>query len=288
MKPSILEETYALLKESGGYDCSLKHVVLNLFFTVIETQEGGVGACMSYYKIEPLNLRLLQHKINEALSADISFGDLLFEKDGDWITRLSPPGQALALREGLRATFISALSANKLKYGGDSTFCVSRQIDDNIFESVDTALVIGFGGYMQVLCDHPRIKRVYVADLGYRNRRNEMDNFAANYNTKHVHIIAGKDTLAIARNADLVCITGSTLSNGTLEDLLDASAGAKVVVQGQSAGIHPRALFDRNVSLVTTTIKPDGFALLAKQDIYGKHIKEFLESGRDTIYLTRP
>ncbi|MFZ0603302.1 MAG: DUF364 domain-containing protein, partial [Roseiarcus sp.] len=82
--------------------------------------------------------------------------------------------------------------------------------------------------------------------------------------------------------ADLVCITGSALCNGSMEQLLRAASGCgRVIVQGQSAAVHPAAFFGRGVAMVSTTLKPANLI-----DLPDAAARRALEGGLAAVYLT--
>jgi hypothetical protein len=155
---------------------------------------------------------------------------------------------------------------------------------------VRSALVIGFGGSMERLAGDPLVRALHIADLFYPSRRQEMDAALEGYRrqdpSKVITFSDGHDTARRLGEVDLVTVTGSALCNGTLDGLLDqARGGPRVIVQGQSAGIHPVALFRRGVSLVMTTLKPRELARRARADPSGSHLKPLLEGGLPWLYL---
>ena len=126
-----------------------------------------------------------------------------------------------------------------------------------------------------------------VADLQYAARRSEMDALAACHRRARPELdfslSDGSDLGPRMRGVDLVCISGSTLCNGSLERLLEAASDCPaIVLQGQSAGIHPAELFLRGVSLVSTTLKPSDLI-----DSFDRNLLTgLLEGGLSPIYMT--
>src|SRR5262249_2963769 len=152
--------------------------------------------------------------------------------------------------------------------GGDAVCAVSSSPPRDLFAGARSAVVIGFGGYMEPLARAGQIEELHVRDLEYEARRAEMEEAIAEdrrrFPAQVFTIGDGRDTAEQLREADVVAITGSALCNGTLEGLLEQAAGrAWIVVQGQSAAIYPRALFERGARLVVTTLKPPELARLA-------------------------
>lgn len=69
---------------------------------------------------------------------------------------------------------------------------------------------------------------------------------------RHLHVPAG-ESAAVLAVSDSVIITGSTLVNRTLDDLLlSVRPKAQVALIGPSAGLFPDLLFERGVSLIGT------------------------------------
>jgi hypothetical protein len=139
---------------------------------------------------------------------------------------------------------------------------------------------------MDRLAELPGIEHLHVCDLGYSSRRAEMEAFAARYPLKRITFSDGGDAEARIKASDVLSVTGSALCNGTMERLLSyARGGPVVVVQGQSAAVHPAAFFRRGVHLVATTIKPHELAVAAAADPSGQSLRVFLEGGLPWIYL---
>jgi hypothetical protein len=142
---------------------------------------------------------------------------------------------------------------------------------------------------MDSLARAESVAELHISDLGYSTRSAEMMEVVSRYSrefpAKRITLSDGHDTLARLRELDLLVITGSTLCNGTLDDLLQhARGGPRIVVQGQSASFHPAALFRRGVRLVTTTLKPPELVRLAASDPSGAAMQRLLEGRLPPIF----
>jgi len=131
---------------------------------------------------------------------------------------------------------------------------------------------------------------LHVVDLAYPKFQQEIDKALDDYRkrapAKTITVSDGHDTAELMQQVDLVSITGSALCNGTLDSLLSwAKAVPRVIVQGQSAAIHPKILFERGVDLVATTLKPHQVVSAAKADTSGSALRPFFEGGLPWIYL---
>lgn len=286
---TILDETLRVLEAVPRLAArSIRSVCLNRYFTVVELDDGGVGACMSYYDAGQAGG--VQAELRAQLDDDPLLLGLLFRRGPRGLGGL-PPDQERLLRECLRATVLSALSDGVLAAGGDAAFTASAAPPPGFLSGARRALVVGFGGYMDALADADDIDELYVHDLAYPEKRAEMDAVVARYRLRYprkiIAVSDGRDTGRRMRGVDLVAITGSALTNGTLDGLLRAARGvSRVVVQGQSAAIHPKALFERGVHLVATTLKPRELVRLAREDLRGDAMRAFLEGGLPPVYLT--
>jgi hypothetical protein len=273
--PGILEATLGRLPGSHLSARRIVRVRLTNYFNVVELDDGSVGAAMSYAQRTRAELEEERHNLERALASD----PLL-------LAATSRVGDLLAL--SLRVSIVSALSAPAIRAGGDGSFTASSSAPMALFEGVSSAIVIGFGGYMDALARRKSIRELHVADRQYSKRRAEMDAAVMRYQHERpelrMRLSDGADTLERMATAELACISGSTLCNGTLEDLLAGATRCRtVIVQGQSASIHPGELLNRGVSLVSTTLKPRNLPDLADRD----QLKTAMEGGLPTIYLAR-
>lgn len=287
----ILDETLEELRARGELSGrSIRAVYPTRYFTIVKLNDGGVGAAMSYCRqITARETEALKQRIERIRETD----PLLLR----WLFEVSEPGRQVGcdgeegflLTQCLRTAVLSALSDRLLRAGGDDAFMTSSSLPADYFAPFRSALVIGFGGYMKCFADSEHIANLHVCDLEYNARTAEMESLADLYRKKRPDfqftISDGKDVRSRMREADVAAITGSALCNGTLEELLEAaSGGPQVVVQGQSAGMLPTALFRRGVAMTTTTLKTQELAELAAADSTGELMRPLLEGGLPWIY----
>ncbi|HPA87504.1 MAG TPA: DUF364 domain-containing protein [Bacteroidales bacterium] len=82
----------------------------------------------------------------------------------------------------------------------------------------------------------------------------------------------------ILPQSDIVIITGQTLVNDTIDDILEAvKPGSQVIVTGPSSGILPDILFKNKVSVVGTVriTKPDILFSIVREGGTGYHLFEY-------------
>jgi hypothetical protein len=215
----------------------------------------------------------------------------LLPNDPLLIRYLGEPCESAGIAASLKAALVNALSAPVLRAGGDEYFSVLKGRPDQFFTDIDFAVVIGWGGLWEFLLRHTTALRIHVSELRYEASKNkieaELNKYRAKYPYLELSISDGSDIRKHLSKADFLAITGSTLGNSTLDELLNLSRDCRrVILQGQSAGIHPRYLFEAGVHLVATSIKPVSVAEAAAADPTGRTLRPFFEGGLPRIYLT--
>jgi hypothetical protein len=275
--------------ENSKIKRELTEIHLTRFFTTVELDDGSVGACMSYYRLSDAVLDIVERRIQltysnpfEVGNAD-SFRGLIAEQ-------VPSENQRDCLIASVTATVISALSAPAIRSGGDEWFVVDRHRPSNWTNGAESALVVGFGGFLEPLVFEERIKSVHVVDFSYDVMKNDwgarIDEWAAKNPAKRITGSRSLDPATRLRDFDLVSITGSTLCNGTLEYFLaHVRHDAVVILQGQSASLHPKVLFELGIKWIATTLKPQFLGRLAGRDHGGEEMRPLLQGGLPWIYL---
>jgi hypothetical protein len=187
------------------------------------------------------------------------------------------------------ASIASALSARLLLAGGDEWFRVAHRRPTNWTNDAESALVVGFGGFLEPLISDERLRRVHVVDLSMDLRSEwalEVAAWTTQYPTKSITASTHLESASSLRDFDLISITGSTLCNGTLEYFLaNARDDANVILQGQSASIHPRMFFEAGVNWVATTLKPPTLGRMTRGSHDGEVLRPILQGGLPWVYL---
>ncbi len=198
------------------------------------------------------------------------------------------PPEIACLRTALLAALSEPVLAAPEHYGLRSL----PDLPDHCLDGARDAAVVGFGGLMWRLLGRASLRSLSILDLGLPLRRTEMDNVAAAMRLARpdvtVHLSDGHGWRAIFERCDTLSVTGSTMCNDTLDAMLaTAGAGQTVIVQGQSAALHPRALFERGVAAVLTTRKPPQLVALARSDRSGAALQPWFEGGNARVCLLR-
>ena len=272
----ILDETLELLREKVPFDGrSIDSIYLSGYFNALRLDDGSTGSCMSYCRFRTEAAAMNSRKeLEERLPSDPLLLGHLFSGDADF------------LQMSLRACFVSALSAPLIASG--TGVDVAHRFDPSVFGGARRAVVLGFGGYFDYIVRHTAIAEVHLGDLSYNLRRGRIDRRLADYRQhypdKTITVSSGFDNDERLAAADLVSITGSALCNGTMEEVLEQSQRCRtVIVQGQSASIYPERLFERGVSLVSTTLKPSTLIETARTDKAA--FRRALEGRLPAVYL---
>ena len=285
----LLETLEQLEKEGLLAGRSVQRVCLTQYFHVVELDDGSVGAAMNYAHLTVEEVCALRGQVTALLPGDPLLLHWLFDEDRPWRRLACSPEPGRLLTMSLQVALLSALSAPLFHAGGGEGFVVESHCSEDFFQGARRAVVVGFGGYLRRLVRDEAILELHVVDLKYPDpegcMEKEIAGYRQEYSRKNITISDGSDIASHLRRADLVTITGSALCNGTLESLLrHAQPQTRVIVQGQSAALHPRALFRRGVDLVVTTIKPPRLVELAERDPVGDPLKPLLEGGLPVIY----
>ena len=215
---------------------------------MVELDDGGVGAAMSYYREPAADLERFRRWGEGRAVAACHAPDA------------APPSlRAPLLVASFRVALQGAMLARAFADGGGPGFVATAAPRASLFAGVRRAAVVGFGGYLHALAATPTVIDLLVVERGYPARRAEIDAAIAALRARRaeltIEVVAAPPDPTWATR-DLVAITGSALCNDTMAALLPGASGPRVVVQGQSAAIHPGPLFERGVAVVATTRKP--------------------------------
>lgn len=265
---------------------------LTRYFSIVELADTSVGACMSYYRLADNVLRATEDILTGQLSGKPAAAIDQAEIDELISPTVSNTGQRYLVATSLMASITSALSAPVIRAGGDEVFATVCRRPSPWVNNAESALVVGFGGYLEALATANTIKKLHIIDLFYEARRSfmetELDVYRCKFPKKVITASAGLPVTNRFRDYDLISITGSALCNGTLEGILAAARSDSILVlQGQSASLHPKKFFEEGISWVSTTLKPPGLGRIACGDYNGSSLRPYLDGGLPLVYLVR-
>lgn len=278
----ILEETFNIIKSKISlHKISINSIFLSNYFNIVQLNDSSVGACFNYLKFKSEKDTLNTHNsLIKKLQSDPLLLRYLFNDNGN---------NKDLLKLNLKTCLISALSRNLIL--DPTRFNINYNLDLSIFSDINSAVIIGFGGYMDFIVRETQIKKVHITDLSYDQRKDEMDRriifYKKNFPDKLISVSNGSDNKERIESSDLVSITGSAFCNGTMDELLDYSKDCKkIIIQGESVSIYPEALFRKRVSLISTSIKPTNLLQIAYSGL--SRLQSLLEKkqGLPQIYIT--
>lgn len=277
----ILDETLKVIRKRLDIgQARISDIYLSNYYNIVQLNDSSVGCAMTYHRF---GIQGQIEAARELLMAETETDPLLLSSFAH------DPSSYLTL--SLKTAVISALSEGLILR--DESLSVSHMFSKAVFSDVRSATIVGFGGYMDYVIRFTGIERVHIIDLLYEGQYDEptvsMKRYVAAcrrlYPQKQISISRGLDTKERIRSSDLVSITASAFCNGTMEELLDHANGCKrIIIQGQSGLVYPTVLFDWNVSLISTTLKPRNLLEQAMRNPAGAYA--LLEGKLSPIHIT--
>ncbi len=256
----IIDQTYNLILRkyrSGLEDFFISEVSIGLYFTAVRLSDGTIGTSATMSDKEPV-----------CAKSNRDFGDFTPLKiKGQKVLKILESSKESSVILSLRTAVLNALSS------GFITPERYRIIDDcDPFELLDlksdkTITIVGaFQSYIRKISQTPN--KLFVLELSENALAPEQ---------KQYYIPAG-NFREILPMSDIVIITGQTLVNRTIDDLLAAvSPTSMVVVTGPSGNILPDILFENKVSLIGAIriTEPDLVFDIVSQGGTGYHLFKY-------------
>jgi GMP synthase (glutamine-hydrolysing) len=272
---SLFQRYFQSLQEAHGEAVWSKLSVVDLCIantvTTVKLSNGHCGLALNFDLVghqpkltpdlsETLRGRLLERARQEPLLTETLFQ----QNEGPTFRSLS-----VAL---LNALSQSLLTAQHLTPKG-SKVLPGRMPIHRLEGLGSKALVIGCGGYLEDVLNAPFITEVVCSDLAFKipeameHYGPYLEDVVFPYRDhKKVEISDGSDNAALISNCELLFITGSTLVNDTLPDILKwAGHKAAVVLEGNTAGLYPFPLFEQGVTHLVQTVIDLDFVTLSRR-----------------------
>ena len=273
---TILAETIAGIQRALGDDLNhiaVERAVIGLFFTGVKLDTGVAGACAT-----PLR------SIPEAVCCPSSAMAMPFPgKVRGRLARdlLKETGSASGIRRAVGVAAMNALAA----------MCWDRRATPNVelqtgVDAYDAATIRPGEHVVVVGAFVPFLKALKRAGQPFTVL--EMD--AATLKPDELaHFRHGNEASQVVPDADVVLITGTTLLNDTLENLLGlCRPNARVVLVGPTVGLYPDAFLRRGVDVLggVTVTAPDAFLDVLAEGGSGYHF--FGRSANKVILVRKP
>lgn len=225
---------------------------LDNLFTSVRLSDGSVGVALNY---DQEGFRELSTELSTLTRTR------LLESTNDqpllWDVLVRPV--ASSTMRSLLIALLSALSAPLLRdpawLSSQGLFGEVRRVDLARFRHHGArVMVIGGGGYVEEALTQDWIQQLVCCDLNfakpelagrYEGLRQRLQQAKSRMD---VVLDCGEGTEEHMKQVDIVCITASTLCNGTLPALLSHSRAKVVILEGPSGGLHPIPLLERGVT----------------------------------------
>ncbi|HBC79043.1 MAG TPA: hypothetical protein DEO60_09485 [Bacteroidales bacterium] len=256
----IVEQTYNLLKRKYGYGFEtllISDVTIGLHLTAVRLSDKSIGTSTTLADTLPFCA-----KVNR------DFGDFTpLRFKGQKAKDLLETGKISATISSVKMAVLNAISSTIISSGSYSIIenCDPIQLLD--LGSGKTITIVGaFQSYIRKVSSTGN--KLYVLEMNENSMAPEHRQF----------FIPADDYKKILRVSDIVIITGQTLVNKTIDDLLSAIfPKAKVVITGPSSGIIPDILFENRVSIVGTMriTNPDIVFDIVSEGGTGFHLFEY-------------
>lgn len=243
----LLKETASLVQSCLGSDLetiTVERAVFGLFFSGVKLSNGMGGLCFTPVKEIPEAVCCPSSAKAMPLS-----GRLRGRSAADYLSDLD---HSNILRKTLAIAALNALSAACWQSGASKGY--QLQIGEDAFDDVQ----IPHGGKSVVVgALVPILKKLIAAEADFKVL--EMDNRTLK-GKELEHYVRPEEASSYIPEADLLVITGVTVLNDTLPDLLNMiKPGAQVIVTGPTASMLPDAFFQRGVTTMGGVLvtKPD-------------------------------
>lgn len=241
----FLRETTELVKNCLGSELekiTIERVVFGLFFSGVKLSNGQGGLCFtpvkeipeavccpSSAKAMPLSGRMSRRSVAETL-ADLEHDNIL--------------------RKTLAIATLNALSATCWEKGAARDYKLQTGVD--AFDEVE---IPKNGKSVVVGALIPILRRLIAAEADFKVL--EMENRTLK-GKELEHYAPPEDAPRYFPDADLLVITGVTVLNDTLPELLEmVKPGAQVVVTGPTVSMLPDAFFKRGVTVLGGVLVTD-------------------------------
>jgi uncharacterized protein len=232
----ILEQTYKLLKtkyKDQMETLTILDVRIGVLLSAVLLSDGSCGVSGTVTD----NLAHCDNKSRD-------YGDFSPLKiKGQKVISLFETDKKSSLIDILKTAVLNAISSKLISTSDYRIIENCDPIDLIDLSSKKTITVVGgFQTYIQKISESNN--KLYVLELNENALSEEQKQF----------YIPADQYANILPSSDIVIITGLTLVNNTIDDLLDSiSPKTKVIVTGPSSSIIPDILFENKVSIIGAT-----------------------------------
>jgi uncharacterized protein len=257
---TIIEQTYDLVK--SRYSDQIKNLTISdlrigIYLTVVRLSDNSYGASATIVDNQPF-----------CTKSNRNFGDFTPLKfRGQKVTDILETTGQTAILSSVRIAVLNAISSKLILCGNYKVIeeCDPIQLLDLASEKTIT-IVGAFYSYIRKISDTGN--KLFVLEMNEDALASEYKKF----------FVPAKDYMSILPASDIVIITGQTLVNQTIDDLLKTiSPGTQVIVTGPSSSILPDILFANKVGIIGSVriTKPDILFDIVSEGGSGFHLFEY-------------
>jgi uncharacterized protein (DUF4213/DUF364 family) len=228
----ILEETYNLLRtkyKNMVDDLTIEDVRVGLYLTAVRLSDNSCGAASTMEEDHPFSTK-----------EERDFGDFSPLKiKGRKVTGLFDSDKNANLMASLKTATLNAISAKIISSGGYKVIEDTDPVQLLELTGEKTITIVGaFQSYIKIISGTNN--KLHVLELNESALRPEQKKF----------FVPAEKYKEVIPVSDIVIISGQTLVNRTIDDLLaPVTPGTTVVVTGPSGSILPDILFENKVSI---------------------------------------
>ena len=233
----IINETYNFIRSANDdlfRNTTIDRVVIGIYFTAVKLSSGFAG--MAKTEIDFRCCNSYKHKRN--------FGDFSPGKiQGQKITDIFEKAESTDVINNVRLAVLNAVSAEMISY---SKYNVIEDKDPiellDLSQQKTICLVGAFQSYINKIAETKN--KLFVLELNEN---------AFDVNQKHFYVPAEKYAETFSKS-DIIIITGATLANDTLDNLLESiPEHAQTILVGPSSSLVPDVLFEHKVDIIGST-----------------------------------
>ncbi len=256
----ILEQTYDLLK--SRYKNRLDNLLVSdirigIYLTAVRLSDGSIGTAATLTG---------DHPFCKMKSRD--FGDLSPLKiSGQKVVNILESDKSSPVISSIKTAVLSAISSGIIFSGNYNIVENCDPIDLVDLIPVKTITIVGaFQSYIRKISGTGN--KLYVLELS--------ENAFSPEHKKY--FVPSQEYGSILPDSDIIIITGQTLVNGTIDDLLKViSPEACVIITGPSGNIMPDILFQNKISIIggIRITDPDKLFKIVSEGGTGFHLHEY-------------
>jgi uncharacterized protein len=256
----IVEQTYNLLKNNYAdrlEALSISDVRIGIYLTAVKLSDGSTGASATLADDQPF-----------CAKSNRDFGDFTpLRIRGQKVMDILESAKESALLSSLKTAVLNAVSSAFILSGTYKIEMDKDPIDLLDLNSRKTITVVGaFHSYIRKISETPN--KLFVLEINENTLPQEYKRF----------FVRASDFKTVLPASDVVIITGQTLVNNTIDELLESiTPGTRVVVTGPSSSILPDILFANKVNIIGAVriTKPEILFDIVSEGGTGFHLFEY-------------